>query len=131
MKHSEILLDHFFSPRNVGFFSQNEANIGRAIVGSYENGALIDFQVKINNGFIQLAKFKAYGPAEIIAGCSYVCEWIEEKSLEAVGHFSFETLMTVFEMSSLKIHYAILVADALKNAIADYHKQGFLSAVGV
>lgn len=63
MRYSAAILKLFFNPENVGVFEPTEKNIGCAVVGNYENGAVVHFYIKVVEQTIIAAKFKAYGTA--------------------------------------------------------------------
>jgi nitrogen fixation NifU-like protein len=121
MKYSEKILAHFFQPKNVGLFLSEEEGIGRAIVGSYENGALIHFQLKIKNGLVVAAKFKAYGTCTIIAACSYTTQWVKCKTIEEAMQLTSREIIQELAIPETKVYSALLVEDALKTAIRSYN----------
>lgn len=123
MNYSKQILDHFYEPRNVGIFDINEQGVGTAVVGSYENGAVIHFQLKIKHNLIIAAKFKAYGNCPIIAACSYATDWLIDKTIERAKQLTSLSLMEALAIPELKIHCALLVEDAVKQAIIDYFHQ--------
>lgn len=120
MKYSEKILEHFFRPRNVGNFTVDEESIGRTVVGNYENGSLIHFQIKIYEEKIVAARFKAYGSCPLIAACSYATEWVIQKTIADAKLFTSAELITALEIPPLKIYCALLVEDALMKSIEDY-----------
>jgi nitrogen fixation NifU-like protein len=123
MKYGELLLTHFYSPQNVGFFEDNEAGVGRAIVGNYDNGAVIHLHIKVANNLIVAAKFKAYGNCAIIACCSYLTQLVQNKSLSEASALTSQDLVTALTIPELKINCALLAEDALQLAILDYQNK--------
>jgi nitrogen fixation protein NifU and related proteins len=119
INYSEHTLAHFFHPKNVGAFAPEEQGVGSAVVGNYENGTLLHFQVKISEGKIEAAKFKAYGPCLIIACCSYVTEWVTSKTIAQANEFTSAELVKVLAIPQVKIYSAVLLEDALKAAISN------------
>jgi nitrogen fixation NifU-like protein len=119
MKYSAILLEHFYHPQNVGVFEDSEENVGRAIVGSHENGALIHFQIKAIDQIIVAAKFRAYGTGPTISACSYATQWLEHKSLAEGKLLTNVELIKELSIPDLQVHCSLLVEDAVKKAIAD------------
>jgi nitrogen fixation NifU-like protein len=120
MRYSEVVLEHFFNPKNVGVFDSDEKNVGRAVVGNIHNGALIFFQVKIRCDRIIAAKFKAYGNCLIIAACSYATQWLDNKTLSESKQLDSYYLIENLLIPELKMHSALLVEDVIKAAILDY-----------
>lgn len=120
MKYGDLLLTHFFNPQNVGEFAFNETGVGRSQLGSYQNGAVICFAIKVKKETIIDTKFKAYGNCPIIAACSYATEWLKNKTLSEVTEFCSEQIMSALAMPRLQVHCALLVAGAVKQAILNY-----------
>lgn len=117
MKYSDCVLDHFFNPRNVGSFEPQEKNIGSAIIGAKENGAVVHLQVKVKDRRIVNAKFKAYGNCLIIAACSFVTDWLHHKTIDEANNLDTDFLVEALNIPPLKIHCALLVEDAVKAAL--------------
>jgi nitrogen fixation NifU-like protein len=115
-----MIQEHFFNPNNVGSFDARDENVGRAIVGSYENGVIIHFQIKVQENVIKALKFRAYGNVPTIAACSYVTQYLQHKTLSEAQELTSETLVVALEIPPLKIHCALLIEDAIKKAILDY-----------
>lgn len=118
MKYSDPILKHFFAPQNVGTIVADGLNVGCAIVGNEENGALIHFYVQMCDGVINAVKFKAYGTPPLIAACSYATEWLYNKTVSESAALTSELLMTALDISPLKSHTALLVIEAVNNAIS-------------
>lgn len=117
MKYSATLLEHFYFPQNVGVFADSEEEVGRAEVGSFDNGAMIQFQIKAVNDIIIAAKFRAYGASPIIAACSYATMWLQNKSLSQAKLLTNMDLMAALDIPQLQMHCSLLVEDAIKKAI--------------
>lgn len=116
MKYSQLLLDHFFQPKNVGYFDATD-DVGTGIVGSYQNGAVVQLQIKSVDDVIVAACFKAYGSCPVIAACSYITEWLIQKSLEEACLLKSDLIIQALSIPMLKMHSALLVEDAVKAAI--------------
>lgn len=119
MKYSATLLEHFYSPKNVGVFADSEERVGRAEVGSFENGAIIQFQIKAADDIIIAAKFRAYGASPIIAACSYATMWLQNKSLSQAELLTNLDLMAALDIPELQMHCSLLVEDAVRKAISN------------
>src|SRR5258708_6515424 len=84
---SEIILDHFYSPRNVGEFAVVE-NYITATVATPDKSAIMQLQIKLDpeNNKIVAAKFKAYGCPATIAVTSWLTIWLNQyKCCDASG----------------------------------------------
>ena len=82
MAYSEKVIDHFEHPRNAGSFDKNEQGVGTGLVGAPACGDLLKLQIKVENGIIIDARFKAYGCGSAIASSSLVSEMIKGLTLE-------------------------------------------------
>ena len=65
--YSDIVMDHFRNPRNVG--SLPDAN-GIGEVGNAQCGDIMKIYLKINNDIIEDVKFETFGCASAIASSS-------------------------------------------------------------
>ena len=120
--HSELLLDHFQNPQNVGVLDKSLANIKYGEAGSSSIGAKIELYVQIDDGgLIEAAKFKAFGGVELIACCSWITEQIIGKSLADAAQLAPEKISEALALPPLKMHVALLVADAMQNLIGKNH----------
>jgi nitrogen fixation NifU-like protein len=82
MAYSEKVVDHFENPRNAGSFDKTEEGIGTGLVGAPACGDLLKLQIKVQDGIITDARFKAYGCGSAIASSSLVTEMIKGLTLE-------------------------------------------------
>ena len=85
MAYSEKVIDHFEHPRNAGSFAKTEPGVGTGLVGAPACGDLLKLQIKVENGIIIDARFKAYGCGSAIASSSLVSEMIKGLTLEEAG----------------------------------------------
>jgi len=80
MAYSDLVIDHYENPRNVGQFDKNDKNIATGMVGAPACGDVMKLQLKVGeNGIIEDAKFKTYGCGSAIASSSLVTEWVKVK----------------------------------------------------
>ncbi|MCL2102882.1 MAG: iron-sulfur cluster assembly scaffold protein, partial [Syntrophorhabdaceae bacterium] len=77
--YSEIVMDHFTNPRNVGEFEDADA-VGE--VGSPSCGDMMRLYLKIEDNRVVDAKFRTFGCAAAIASSSMFTEMIKGKTLE-------------------------------------------------
>lgn len=124
LTYSPIILEHFNQPRNVGFLDPQTHEVGTGRMGTLVSGDVIRLQVKINGQqIIAEAKFKAQASVAIIAACSWVTEWLLGKSLAAAAQLQSSDIVTALNLPPLKIHCALLVADAVNAAILDWQRK--------
>lgn len=119
-QYSEILLDHFRNPRNVGELP--DAN-GVGEVGNEACGDIMKLYIKVNDdGIIEDARFETFGCASAIASSSIATEMIIGKPVEEAIHLSNKAIAEALGgMPKHKLHCSVLAVDALARAVADYH----------
>jgi len=120
MAYSDLVIDHYENPRNVGSFSKDDPNIGTGMVGAPACGDVMKLQIKIEDGIITDAKFKTYGCGSAIASSSLVTEWVKGKTLEQAGSIKNSQIAEELALPPVKIHCSILAEDAIHAAIKDY-----------
>ena len=124
MAYSDILLDHYENPRNVGSFDKTDPTVGTGMVGSPACGDVMKLQIKVDdNGIIQEARFKTYGCGSAIASSSLVTEWVKGKTLDQAGTIQNTEIAQHLALPPVKIHCSILAEEAIWAAIADYRKK--------
>ena len=123
MAHSELLLDHFARPRNVGAFAAEDANVGTGHAGA-PGGDVVKLQIKVGgDGAIADTRFRTQGSPAAIACASLASEWLKGRSLEealAIGHAD---LATALALPPERLHCSILAFDAIRDAVADYRSK--------
>jgi nitrogen fixation NifU-like protein len=122
MSYSEKLLDHYENPRNVGTID-NKQNTGTGLVGAPACGDVMQLQIEVENGIITDAKFKTFGCGSAIASSSLATEWIIGKSLDEAETITNKEIAVELSLPPVKIHCSLLAEEAIKAAIADYHKK--------
>ena len=124
MAYSDIVIDHYENPRNVGTFDKGDESVGTGMVGAPACGDVMRLQIKVNDeGIIEDAKFKTYGCGSAIASSSLITEWVKGKSLDDALAIKNSEIAEELELPPVKIHCSILAEDAVKAAVADYRKR--------
>jgi len=121
--YSELLLEHSRHPRNAGTFPAPAPDIGTALVGTPENGAVIRLQIQVQAGppaRIETARFKAYGDTATIAAASLMTEWLHGKTLAEAQQLTSGQLAQALDLPPARVFSAMLVQDAVRSAIAHY-----------
>jgi len=86
MAYSEKVVDHFTNPRNMGSFKKDEPGGGYGDRrGARVRGDVMKLQIKVEDGTIVDAKFKAFGCGSAIASSSLSTEWLKGKTLHEAG----------------------------------------------
>ncbi len=118
--YTEIAMDHFMNPRNVG--TLDDAN-GRGSAGDPECGDYLEIAIKAENDFIKDIKFMVHGCAGAIATSSMVTEMAQGKHvMEAYALTNEDVVKALGGLPVEKVHCSLLGIVALKNAIQNYAK---------
>lgn len=123
MAYSNKVIDHYENPRNVGSLDKNDPTVGTGLVGAPACGDVMKLQIKIENGVITDAKFKTFGCGSAIASSSLVTEWVKGMTVEKASQIENSAIAEELNLPPVKIHCSVLAEDAIKAAIADYHKK--------
>jgi len=113
--YSEVVMDHFNSPRNVGFLEKPD-RVGSS--GKSGQGPFMVLQLRIQENRIVQAGYKTYGCGPAIAAGSLLTEMITDMTLEDAKQISVEKLVAALGgLPPEKQHCAQLAIDALQNAL--------------
>jgi nitrogen fixation NifU-like protein len=116
--YSEIVMDHFANPRNMGDM-ENPSAVGN--VGNPACGDMMRLYLKIENGVIVDARFKTFGCGAAIASSSMLTEMLKGKTLEEAMEISNEEVVNALGgLPAAKIHCSVMAEEALKAAMNDY-----------
>jgi nitrogen fixation NifU-like protein len=122
MPYSDKILEHYNHPRNVGSFSQGDANVGTGLVGAPECGDVLKLQILVNpdTGMIEDAKFKTFGCGSAIASSSLATEWLKGKTIGEAMAIKNTAIVEELALPPVKVHCSVLAEDAIKAAIKNY-----------
>lgn len=121
MVYSEKVIDYYENLRNVGFFDNNDENVGSGMVGVLVCGDVMKLQIKVNDeGIIEDVCFKIYGCGFVIVFSFLVIEWVKGKFFDEVQVIKNIDIVEEFELLLVKIYCFILVEDVIKVVIVDY-----------
>jgi nitrogen fixation protein NifU and related proteins len=116
--YSNIVMDHFKNPRNVGEI-ENADGIGE--VGNPVCGDMMNVFIKVENDKIADIKFKTFGCGAAIAVSSMLTELAKGKTLdEAMKITNQDVADALGGLPQNKLHCSNLGADALHAAIKNY-----------
>lgn len=122
--YSDVVLDHFRHPRNVGGFSTEQNRVGVGQAGQVATGGIMKLQIRVDeSGIISDARFRSYGCGATIAAGSYVTEWLQGKTLDQAGSLSTDHLVRALKLPPVKVHCAMLAEDAVKAAINHFNSR--------
>jgi len=126
-QYSEKVLDHFRNPRNVGVLEGDDVAKGK--VGNPVCGDLMEIYIKVNENIIEDIKLKTFGCGSAIATASMITEMAKGKTIEEASKISRQDVADELDgLPPIKMHCSNLAADALKEAIKNYHAKQQKSA---
>jgi nitrogen fixation NifU-like protein len=122
-KYSEILMDHFMSPRNNGPMESPDS-IG--LVGTPGNGPFLVLCVRVNDGVIKEAKYQTYGCGATIACGSMLTQMIVGRSIDECLKLTQDQLIKALDgIPPDKLHSPALAMGALQAALKRYGEVAF------
>lgn len=82
MNVDDAIRDHYTAPRNAGTFPKGTPYVGTGVVERPDRGLVIRIQVRLppQTGVIEQARFKAFGCGYAIAACSFLTDWVRDKT---------------------------------------------------
>ena len=117
--YSDIVMDHFMHPRNVGEI-ENPDGVGQ--VGNAKCGDIMKMYLKIKDGVIEDVKFETFGCGSAIASSSMATEMIKGKTIdEALAVTNRQVVDALGGLPAHKLHCSVLAEESIKSAIKDYY----------
>ena len=121
MLYTDIVMDHFANPRNVGEIEDAD---GIGEVGNLQCGDIMRIYINVENDIITECKFKTFGCGSAIASSSITTELVKGKTInEALELTNKDVVQQLGGLPSVKVHCSVLAEDALKVAIYNYSKK--------
>jgi nitrogen fixation NifU-like protein len=120
--YSDIVMEHFRNPRNVGRMEDHDA---KAIEGSPACGDMVAVYLKVDPEKLTIddVKFESYGCASNIATGSIITEMAKGKTLEEAKQLTWKQVSNELGgLPSIKVHCSVLAIDALAAAIENYEE---------
>lgn len=118
LKYTELVLDHFKNPRNLGRIENADAE---ATEGSVACGDMMTVYLKIEDGKIVDIKFESYGCAANIATASMMTEVVKGLTLEEAKKITWKDIIErLGGLPPVKYHCSNLAVDTLRKAIEAY-----------
>ena len=117
--YSDIVMDHFMHPRNVGEI-ENPDGVGQ--VGNAKCGDIMKMYLDIENNVIKDVKFETFGCGSAIASSSMATEMIKGKTIdEALAVTNRQVVDALGGLPAHKLHCSVLAEESIKSAIKDYY----------
>ncbi len=123
MQFSEIMMDHFTNPRNVGSLDEESAAVGVATITSDSCGDVTKLYIQVTDEVISDVKFKTFGCGAAIASSSYATEWLKGKSLAEAMHIKDADIAKVLDLPAPKVHCSVMSEEAIAAAIANWKEK--------
>lgn len=117
-QYNALVLEHFWQPRHVGAFAEEQKDVFTGKIGNPGIGDVLQLQLQVEQNLIKAAKFKAYGNPYIIAGCSIACERLPGLSIEEAQQINHRDFVDALNLPQTKLYCALLIEDVIKAAIA-------------
>lgn len=118
MLYSEIVMDHFRNPRNVGEI-ENPDGVGE--VGNAKCGDIMKIYLRVEDNLITDVKFKTFGCASAIASSSMATELILGKTIDEAWDLTNKAVAQALDgLPPVKMHCSVLAEEAIHKAINDY-----------
>lgn len=122
MNYSELVIEHFASPRNRGhWLAAPDVVSGRA--GSPARGVEFALSARIANGVVEAACFQAFGCPHCIASASWLTEQLPGYSHAAVRQWQWRAAARALDVPTEKYGRLLVLEDALRALAADWARR--------
>jgi nitrogen fixation NifU-like protein len=121
--YTDIVLEHFRHPRNVGKIENPD---GKATEGSPACGDMVSVYIKVDpkTNTIADVKFESYGCASNIATGSIITELAKGKTLDEAKNITWkEASDALGGLPKIKAHCSVLAVEGLRSAIQNYEER--------
>ena len=129
MKYSDLVRDHFGSPRNLGELADPDG------IGDVENPVCGDrtvLTIRVRDDRIAAARFRAVGCPAAIAASSITTELLTGRTVaEALRLTNEDVSAALGGLPANKLHCSVLAEDVVRAAVEDYRQRaGVAGEVG-
>lgn len=121
--YSEIVMEHFRNPRNVGRMENPDA---KAVEGSPACGDMVAVYIRVEADTLRIAdiSFESYGCASNIATASIITEMAKGLTLEEAKALTWKQISEALGgLPSIKVHCSVLAIDSMRAAIENYEER--------
>ena len=127
--YSDIVMDHFQNPRNVGEILDAD---GVGEVGNAKCGDIMRMYLKIEGDTIEDVKFKTFGCGSAIASSSMATELIKGKTIKEAMELTNKAVANALDgLPPVKMHCSVLAEQAIKSALLDYSNKHNVHIAGL
>lgn len=123
LPYSDVVMEHFRHPRNVGRIEDPDA---RAVEGSPACGDMVAVYLRVDpeSKAITDIKFESYGCASNIATGSIITELAKGKTIDEAKDITWqEASEALGGLPPIKTHCSVLAVDGLRAAIQNYEER--------
>ncbi|HUW12654.1 MAG TPA: iron-sulfur cluster assembly scaffold protein [Anaerolineae bacterium] len=123
LPYSEVVMEHFRHPRNVGRMENADA---KSVEGSPACGDMVAVYLKVNPEDLRIddITFESYGCASNIATGSIITELAKGKTLDEARNISWKQASDALGgLPPIKTHCSVLAVDGLRAAIQNYEER--------
>jgi nitrogen fixation NifU-like protein len=123
LPYSELVMEHFRHPRNVGRIEDADA---KSVEGSPACGDMVAVYLKVDPDSQRITdvKFESYGCASNIATGSIITELAKGKTLEEAKQITWKQASEALGgLPPIKTHCSVLAVDGLRAAIQNYEER--------
>lgn len=123
LPYSEIVMEHFKNPHNVGRIEEPDA---KSTEGSPACGDMVALYLNVDEDTQTITdiKFESYGCASNIATGSIITEMAKGKTLEEAKEITWKQATEALGgLPPIKTHCSVLAVDGLKAAIQNYEEK--------
>jgi NifU-like protein involved in Fe-S cluster formation len=123
LPYSEIVMEHFKDPQNVGRIDDPDA---KSTEGSPACGDMVALYLKVDEETKKITdiKFESYGCASNIATGSIITEMAKGKTLDEAKEITWkQATEKLGGLPPVKTHCSVLAVDALRAAIQNYEER--------
>jgi len=118
MIYTDIAMDHFMNPRNVGEIADAD---GMGEIGDEECGDMVKVWIKVIDEHLAEVKYKVRGCPAAIAVCSMMSEMATGKHLDIAYEITdAQVAEALGGLPDQKFHCSNLAASGLQKAIMSY-----------
>jgi NifU-like protein involved in Fe-S cluster formation len=123
MDYSPQIWERFRSPRYAGNLVDTDVVCGESRTPASK--AVLRLQLKVAEGRIRAARFQALGCPSTIAAGDWLCEWLENRTLDQAAVLNAATLVEALALIPVRRHCAVLAEDALHAALPSVSRDCF------
>ena len=122
IEYSEMVLEHFHAPRNMGVFPTGTPDVLEGRAGNRRQGREISLALRLEtDGRVAECRYRVYGCPATIALCSILSERLKGRTLQECSQMGGLALTEELGLPPTKRAAALLLEDALQAALARYN----------